>query len=322
MMKRWRRPLIVLAAALLAGALRLPLESALTAQLRAAGLLAAPLPVGTRDKIGQTSAAVALGGLRTLVATFLNLRAYTYFTETRWDDVASTFDTIVELAPQTIYYWQTGAWHQAYNASSYYRSDSELPPLRREAAWRAAVLKGREFLERGIRSNPGDPKLNTCLGYLLTDHYKSRAFRDADATFLAAAQAYQLAADAPDALPFLRRFQLYALARVADRQTEALALARQLYQNPGNRTPTMQCVYFVLEVAANADLIDPQQFAVGVFGTPEKAYATLANYWLRTSERLPVDGVAKALKALEAQLAIASDKSVFLQHPLHYAADE
>ena len=211
-MKRWTRPLIVLAAALLAGAVRLPLEAALTGELRAAGLLAAPLPIATRDKIGQTSAAVALGGLRTLVATFLNLRAYTFFTETRWDDVAGTFDTIVELAPQTIYYWQTGAWHQAYNASSYYLNDSNLPPLRRDAAWRASVHKGRAFLERGIRNNPGDPKLNAYLGYLLTDHYKSRAFRDTDATFLAAAEAYKAAADAPESLPFLRRFQLYALA--------------------------------------------------------------------------------------------------------------
>ena len=321
-MKRCRRPLIAFAALLLAGAVRLPLEAALTGELCAAGLLAPPLPVGTRDKIGQTSAAVALGGLRTLVATFLNLRAYTFFTETRWDDVADTFDTIVELAPQTIYYWQTGAWHQAYNASSYYLNDSNLPPLRRDAAWRASVLKGRAFLERGIRNNPGDPKLNTYLGYLLTDHHKNHAFRDADATFLAAAEAYKVAAAAADSLPFLRRFQLYALARVAGRQAEALVLARQLYQDLGNRTPTLQCVYFVLEAHANPSLIDPAKFAISIFGSAEKAYATLANYWLRGNERLPVHGVARALKALEIQLAIAQDKSVFVQHPVQDAEDE
>ncbi|MEI6604720.1 MAG: hypothetical protein WCP35_05385 [Verrucomicrobiota bacterium] len=321
-MKHWRKPLIVLAAVLLAGAVRLPLEAALTNELRGAGLLAAPLPIDTREKIGQTSAAVALGGLRTLVATFLNLRAYTFFTETRWDDVAATFDTIVELAPQTIYYWQTGAWHQAYNASSYYLNDSNLPPLRRDAAWRASVLKGRAFLERGIHNNPGDPKLNTYLGYLLTDHYKSRAFRDIEATFLAAAEAYKTAADAPEALPFLRRFQLYALARVAERQDEALALARQIYQNKAARTPTMQCIYFVLEVAANPNIIDPGSYAISVFGSAEKAYANLANYWLRTSERLPVHGVAKALKVLEETLGIAGEKSIFLQHPVQDAADE
>ncbi len=321
-MKRWRRPLIVLGSMLLAGAVRLPLEASLTGELRAAGLLPAPLAIGTRDHIGQTSSAVALGGLRTLVATFLNLRAYTFFTECRWDDVAGTFDTIVELAPHTIYYWETGAWHQAFNASSYYLNDSNLPSLRRDAAWRASVLNGRAFLERGIRNNPGDPKLNAYLGFLLTDHYKSRAFRDADATFLAASEAYRIAADGRDALPFLRRFQLYALARVPSREAEALALARELYQNRANHTVTMQCVYFSLESHANRSLIDPGSFAVSVFGSAQQAYATLTHYWLRGSEHLPVHGVASALRVLEAQLGIPADKSVFLQHPAQDAEDE
>lgn len=321
-MKHWRRPLIVLVAVLLAGTLRMPFEAALTGELRAAGLLPAPLPIGTREKIGQTSAIVALGGLRTLVATFLNLRAFTFFTETRWDDVADTFDLIVDLAPHTIYYWETGTAHQAFNASSYFLNDSTLPPLRREAAWRASVQKGRAFLERGIRNNPGNPKLHEDLGYLLTDGRKARAFRNADATYLAAAEAYQIAADSPDARPFLRRFQLYALARVASRETEALALARQLYQNERNRTPTLQCVYFALEVHANPSLIDPENFAMSIFGSPEKAAATLSNYWLRGAERLPVHGVARALKALEAKLAIPADKSVFVRHPVQEGEDE
>ena len=130
---------------------------------------AAPLEIATRDRIGQTSSAVALGGLRTLVATFLNLRAFTYFTEQRWDDVADTYDTIVDLAPHTRYYWETGSWHLAYNAASYYLNDSELPPLRRREAWRASILRGRAFLERGIRNNPDDWSLLANLGMLLSD---------------------------------------------------------------------------------------------------------------------------------------------------------
>ncbi len=92
----------VLAVAVLAfGALRLPYEARLSGELRAAGLFPPPLEIGTRDKIGQTSSAVALGGLRTLVATFLNLRAFTFFSEQRWSDVEDTFNTIVDLAPRT-----------------------------------------------------------------------------------------------------------------------------------------------------------------------------------------------------------------------------
>jgi len=236
--------------------------------------------------------------------------------------VRRQFDTIVELAPHTIYYWETGAWHQAFNASSYYLNDSNLPPLRRDAAWRAAVLTGLAFLERGIRNNPGDPKLNAYLGFLLTDHNKARAFHDPDGAFLAAADAYKIAAAARDALPYLRRFQLYALARVPSHEGEALVLARQLYENRANHTPTLQCVYFALEVHANRTLIDPGNFAISIFGSPDTAYATLCNYWLRGSERLPVHGVASALKALETKLAIAADKSVFLRHPAQDSEDE
>lgn len=72
------------------GAARLPYEAGLAKELRSAGLTPPPMEIGTRDKIGQTSSAVALGGLRTLVATFMNLRAFSFFQEQRWDDLAET----------------------------------------------------------------------------------------------------------------------------------------------------------------------------------------------------------------------------------------
>ncbi len=321
-MQSWRRPLIVLVAVLLAGAVRMPIEAALTGELRMAGLCSAPLAIDTRDKIGQTRAVVALGGLRTLVATFLNLRAYTFFTELRWDDVDDTFNTMVDLAPRTTFYWETGAWHQAYNAAAYFLYDADLPALRRKAAWRASILRGRAFLERGIRNNPGNPKLNSYLGFLLTDRNKFRAFRDADATFSAAAEAYKIAADSGKALPYVRRFQLYALARVTGREAEALSFARALYQSPSNRTPTMRCVYFALEVHANPHAIDPAAFALSIFGSADQAYSDLSKYWLRANEMLPMYGVVSALQALEAKLGIQSNRSVFSQPPAHATADE
>ena len=321
-MNRWRRPLILLLALLASGGLRMPFEAALTRDLQSAGLLSVPMDIGTRDKIGQTSAAVALGGLRTLVATFLHLRAHTFFTELRWDDVAETFHTIVDLAPRTPFYWETGAWHQAYNAAAFYLNDSKLPPLRRKTEWRAAVLRGRAFLERGIRNNPDSPGLHTYLGYLLTDKYKSGAFKDGDGTFSAAADAYQAAADSGKALPYVRRFQLYALARVPSREAEALALARTLYQTSSNRTPTLQAVFFALECHANPSIIDPLRLALSIFESEENAYHNLSNYWLRAKERLPVHGLASVLTSLETTLGIPAQQSIFLQRPVQDTEDE
>jgi hypothetical protein len=294
------------------GAARMPFEAGLAKELRASGLTPPPMEIGTRDRIGQTSSAVALGGLRTLVATFMNLRAFSYFQEQRWDDLAETFDTIVDLAPRTRYYWETGSWHSAYNAAAYYMNDSELPSLRRREAWRASILRGRAFLERGIRNNPDDWSLSASLGFLLSDTNKFNAFRDPNEAFAAAAEAYRRSAATGTALPYVRRSELYALARVNGREKDALALARSLYTDQRNRTPTLLILLFVLEAFENPDM-DTTARALELFGTPEKAYEALTGHWQRVRERFPVYGVAATMEALEKILNIPKEKSIFSQ---------
>lgn len=313
---KFRLKITLLAVALLAfGAARISFESKLSAELRAENLFPPPLEIGTREKIGQTSSAVALGGLRTLVATFLNLRAFTFFTEQRWDDVEETFDTIVDLAPRTRYYWETGSWHMAYNAASYYLNDSKLPALRRREAWRSSIIKGRAFLERGARNNPDDWSIQASLGFLLSDTNKIAAFRDPNETFAAAAEAYRKAAETGKALAYVRRSWLYSLARVEGREGEALAFARSLYdEGRQNRTPTLLMLLLVLEAHENPEM-DVAKRAIELFGTPEKAYEALSSYWQRTRERFPVYGVAAGLESLEKTLSVVPDKSIFNRPP-------
>ena len=311
-MKAWQRNAVLTVAVLAFGAARLPFEAGLAKELRVAGLTPPPMEIGTRDKIGQTSSAVALGGLRTLVATFLNLRAFTFFEEKRWDDVADTYDTIVDLAPRTRYYWEAGYSHSAYNAASYYINDSTLPSLRRREAWRAAIYRGRAFLERGIRNNPDDWSLLANLGFLLSDSNKFMAFRNPDKSFADAADAYKRSANTGNALGYVRRAEFYSLARVRGKEAEALALARSLYAEQKNRVPTLMMLLLVLEAHENPAL-DTTQRAIEIFGTPEKAYEALTGHWQRTREHFPVYGVAAALEALEKQLAIPADKSIFKQ---------
>lgn len=311
----WKNAVLVVAV-LAFGAARMPFEEGLSRELRVAGLFPPPLEIGTREKIGQTSSAVALGGLRTLVATFLNLRAFTFFTEQRWNDVESTFGMIVDLAPRTRYYWETGSWHLAYNAASYYLNDSKLPPLRRREAWRSSILKGRTFLERGIRNNPDDWSILANLGFLLSDPNKLPAFRDPNETFSAAADAYRRSHETGKALPYVRRAWLYSLARVEGREAEALSLARRLYaEGAQNRTPTLMVLLFVLEARENPDM-DLTRRAIELFGSAEKAHATLSTHWLRTRERFPVYGVSATLESLEKMLSIPPEKSIFSQPTL------
>lgn len=313
-MKAWQRNGILTAALLAFGAARLPFESGLANELRSANLIPQKLEISTREKIGQTSSAVALGGLRTLVATFMNLRAFSFFEEQKWNDVADTYDMIVDLAPHTGYYWDAGHAHSAYNAASYYVNDSKLSPLRRKEAWRASVLRGRAFLERGIKNNPHDWKLWANLGFLLADSNKYRAFGDPDKSFAESAEAYHQAETTGKALAYVKRMEFYSLARVVGREKDALALGKSLYQDPRNRTPTLSTLLFVLECHENPDM-DTTRRAIEIFGTPEKAHEALSAHWMRTRERFPVYGVAKTIAELEKLLEIPADKSI-LNRPL------
>jgi hypothetical protein len=305
---------ILVVAVLGFGAARLPFEAGLSQELRQARLTPPPMAIDTREHIGQTSSAVALGGLRTLVATFFNLRAFGFFQEQRWGDVAETFDTIVDLAPHTRYYWETGSWHLAYNAASYYVNDSKLPALRRREAWRSSIIQGRAFLERGLRNNPDDWSMFANLGFLLSDPNKFTAFRDINETFAAAAEAYRKSAAAPNALSYAKRSELYALARVPGKEAEALALARSLYRVQINHTPTAMMLLLVLEAHENPAL-DTAQRAIELFGSTEKAYSALTTHWQRTHDRFPVYGVAAAMESLEKTLQTPADQSIF-QKPL------
>jgi len=301
-----KRPLkyCILAIGLLAaGALRTTWEQPMHDEFKTAGLLSPPVTIGTRDRIGQTSTAVALGGLRTLVATFLNIRAFSYFSDKRWDDVAGTYDLIVDLAPQTIEYWDMGSWHMAYNAAGYYRTDSTLPAARRREAWQSWIRRGEAFVSRGIRNNPDNWVLWADLGRIYDAPDKLRDYSKA-------VEAFRASTNTGKAQSYVRRRELYALARCPGREKEALGMAREMSENPSNRTTTFNSILFALE-EKDSPSPNPAAHATQIFGSEKEAYDELSLYWLRENERFPVNGVAAALQAFETKSGIPADKSIF-----------
>lgn len=308
-MTQGKRYAVLGLAILAAGGLRMPFEQQLTDELTEAGLLPPKLEQRTGEKIGQTFSAVSLGGLRTLVATFLNLRAFTFFTEQRWGEVGDTYELIVDLAPRTRYYWETGSWHQSYNAASYFLYDSDLSPLRRKANWRASILRGREFLESGIRNNPHDAVLKHMLGALFSDPNKIAAFGKPAEAFGQAYEAYMSAANTPNARGFSKRFALYSLSRVPGREKEALALLKEIEAEGGPLPPTFYGLSYTLRYHETPtrpvmDLVD------SIFPSRKAAYDTLGTQWRRTHDRFPVFGVAEAVALLESDLKIPEEASV------------
>jgi hypothetical protein len=291
-MKSRRRPLFAAAAVLLAaGALRMPVERRLTGTFREEGLLSRPLEIGLREKLGQNSSAIALAGLRTLVATFTHLKVTECFSQQRWPDLEKAMNTTVQLAPRGTYYWDIGAWHIGTNASTYYRAEAGLPELRARAEARRWVAKGREFYQRGIRNNPDDWRLRAALGNLCSD-----VFRYPDDAL--AADAYAGAVATGKAPPGVHRALLIAEVRAGRNPEKSLAQVRELLAAPGNRVPTLLCIRYVLERRVDPSG-DPVARAVEIFGSEEKALRNLGSYFLNIYDRLPMEGVETVVRLLE-----------------------
>ncbi|MEK7952983.1 hypothetical protein [Luteolibacter soli] len=307
-MKARHRNLLAVVVLAAGGLLRLPAEQAITARFREEGLLSAPLEIGIKERIGQNSSAIALAGLRTLVATFTHLQATEAFTACDWPEVEKLMETTVQLSPRGPYYWDMGAWHMAYNASSWYRMDSGLPPLRAKAEAHRWIEKGRNFYVRGIANNPGDWQLPSLYGQLLSD-----ARREPDDK--AAVEAFRKAVATGKAPPHIHRQRFFAEARAGADPKEMLAAVSSLLAKQGNRVPTLLCLRYTLEYQLH-EPEDPAALALEIFGSEEKALRNLGEYHVNNLlDRMPERGVEAAVRLLERRRGISpeDDKSFIRQ---------
>lgn len=285
-----RKLLVVIVALTVFGALRLVPEHRFTRSLRQSGLLSRPIDIELREKLGQNGAVVALGGLRTLVAAMWNLRAFGFFERRDWFRLEEAFEAIVTLAPRTVYYWDTGAWHIAYNASADFKQDEKLPPLRRRQKELGAIERGIAMFEQGIRNNPDSGQLPTRLGYLYVDRLKI-------VDFPKAAHYFKMAVD-NGAPGFVERAHLGAIARIPERAGETLALARQLHREDRNRVPTLNCIRFVAETRANPGRPVAERISE-CFEDEAQALKQLQLHHQRVHEQFPQTGVKEGLHWLQ-----------------------
>lgn len=281
---------VILLVLVLTGLARLPFEQKLAEELRGRGLIQAPIDLDTRDKLGQTTYAVALGGLRSLVAAIRNLAAHTHFGNQEWFELEEEYQTITTLQPAVRYYWETGSWHLAYNAYADYSDKPGIPEAKRRLAQKDFLARGRRMLEEGIRNNPRNWRLYQALARLLTDPFKPKDYEGAAATYEAAL--------ALDNVPQqLRREYLYTLCRIPGREEDAWEHARKVFSVPGNRRyPTTQSIFFSLQ----SRFADPAEHLSleEIFGTRRMALRNLCNYSRRKREGFPMDGVREAIEML------------------------
>jgi len=293
-MKLTRKLFIVLLSLLVLGIAKMPFEQKLTEQLREQNLLNKPLNIETRERIGQTSAVVSLGGLRSIVAAMLNLRAHVHFENQQWYDLKDTIENVTTLQPRSPFYWESGGWHLAYNASIDFRHREDLPEARRRILWREFIHAGSDFMEKGSRLNPDNWRIKAQLAKLWADPHKI-------VDIPRAVEYLKDIGEIEGVLPYYPRQYMYLLTRTPGREKEALAEGQKLFHaSEKNRLPTLLCCIFVLQNKLNTPESEAISF-LELFGSNENGYKALSDFSARLEE-YPQTGIAEKLKKLKSLL--------------------
>lgn len=260
---------------LLGGVVIHPLQKYVLRQEESLALL--PLVFTSDDapviqRLEQQLSFVSLGGLRSLVAAFLSVNSYSYFEVRDWINLENRYRQIISLAPHNTYYWDMGAWHLAYNASADSAENKSLRLTERQIRAKNYIEKGKNFLRQGIKLNPKEWVLYARLGNLLSDPGKRPEYEEA-------AKIYQQAVHL-GAPQYYERSILYCLARVPGKEKEALALCRELYENPDNRQPAVKTLFLALQIQLNVPRAERMPLNK-LYINPKSAYWSIANYYHR-----------------------------------------
>jgi tetratricopeptide (TPR) repeat protein len=220
------RALVAVAVLIVMGLLKLPVERDLAALHRQEHFRGVEFNLNLREKIGQLGFIAALSGFRAIVADALFIQAHAAWENTQWARMLLLFRQVTMLQPRVLLFWDTAAWHMAWNASVAAMNDPNQPrQALRVKAEREYFALGKDFLERGIENNPDRPELYEALARLYKEKYKDHE---------RAAEYYAKAATLAEAAPWDRRFSAYELSYCEGREREAYERLRSLY-NEGEK---------------------------------------------------------------------------------------
>lgn len=308
-MKFLRNLIVVLLSLTVVGFLKRPFDDRLAANLKEQGLLSEPIKVQTWQDMGQTGLAVSLGGLRSLIASLMNLNAFEHWSEQEWFKLERSYETIVNLQPKTRYYWEAAGWHLYSNAYADYQFKPEIPDGRRRKIQQDFYKKGIRFLERGLEKLPDDPRMWQAYADAHDQFWRPRDLE-------VASMAYKKSFDLSGRFFALRRY-LYATCRIPGREQESWDAIREVWAYKHNRQfRATGHLYFVLQNWANP----PRWERLGyreIYGSEFNAALSLPDHWFRQHDGYPVYGVREALKELGGKFGIPHEI-----HPLRYEPDK
>jgi len=302
-----RNVLVIAAGLAISGAIRMPIEQAMTEDYRERRIAAPKVSVETWNQMGQTGLAGTFGGLRSVMASMLSLEAQEHFSNQEWYELKQDYDVITSLDPYNPFYWSHGGWHLAYNAASWARNRHDLKPIQRDTMEREYLEAGDAFYRRGLKHLPEAHHLWGELGSLWSNKFKRPDFERA-------LEAYKMAASFGKSPIYERRY-VYLLAQIPGREVEGYYEARKLLEQDPNhlRLASFRAILFALWTNPRLPLSEGRPDILEIFGSEEGAYRDLYNYRLRTWEEGYFRGSTdESLRILAAKLDVPPDWNPFL----------
>jgi len=225
------------------GAIKLPLEHRLNSLQQQLRLDPVRFDLDLREQVGQIGFVAALSGFRAIIADLVFIQAHVAWEQTEWGRLLLLLREATTLQPHAILFWDMAAWHMGWNASAAVVQDSNTQPALRLKIQREYYNLARDFLERGIRNNPDQPRLYESLARLYKEKYNDHA---------RAAEFFAKAAAQPGAPSYDKRFAAYELSYCQGREREAYQELRRLYDmGEQERLPTLISRLKYLEAKLN-----------------------------------------------------------------------
>lgn len=225
------RPIAAIALLALFGLVRSPVEDGVRERLVAARLLLPPPAQSAFEQMGQSALMGTLGGLRSLVASFLTLEAFEHFSTKSWDDLRQTYQIITSLEPRDESHWVSVVWHLGINATANMEIDERLPTFERERRFNEYAFQAIELAERGIAQLPE----SAAIRLQLAEVYREKLKDDC-----ATARVYGGVIGLPGAPGYARRFHGYFMARCPGHEKEAYEYLMALYrEGDSQHLPTL-----------------------------------------------------------------------------------
>ncbi len=286
------------------GIAKMPLEARLEKRMQGTRLGGYQPTASLRQQAGQAGFLAALGGLRAAVADMLWIRAHVAWQNVQYGRMKLLFDTCTAMQPRRVNFWDFAAWQMAWNGSVH-AENTEPDPVAKKARMREFYELGKDFLLRGIESNPESWELYDRLGMLYRDKFKDMA---------KASQAYEEASQRPGRLDYTRRFAVYYLADVPGREQEAYTRLLALFHESDREwLPTL--FRQLQKMEDRLAIPDAQRIYHEVVkfaakpGHDESAYTALRDL-VRTGAPQPV--VLETARALEQKMDIPAERRIKL----------